>query len=245
MKVDNSEGPALVFIQAGCFSKGSLETEVGHNGGEELHRVCIEKDFALGQYEVTFAEYDRFCEATNREKPSDKGWGRDQRPVINVSWQDAVAYAEWLTQQTGQTYRLPTEVEWEYAARAGTATPFWTGSCVTTDQANYDGTYGYGELDCGAKTGVYRGKTLPVGSFASNLWKIYDTMGNVWEWTCSPIRGYDGGERSCVSNSYAYPVAFRGGSWFTKPAEVRSANRSYQIPAYHDNYLGFRLARSL
>jgi formylglycine-generating enzyme required for sulfatase activity len=100
--------------------------------------------------------------------------------VINVSWDDARAYADWLSDQTGQRYRLPTEAEWEYAARAGTTTPFWTGDCIHTDQANYDGNYDYN--GCGAKTGVHRGQTVPAGSLPANAFGLHEIAGNVWEW---------------------------------------------------------------
>ena len=126
----------------------------------------LEPAFAIGRTEVTFAQYDRFAAATGREKPDDAGWGRGERPVINVSWHDAVAYTEWLSAQTGHPYRLPGEAGWEYAARAGTTGPFWTGDCIHTDQANYDGNYDY--AGCGARTGVYRARTVPAGSLPPN-----------------------------------------------------------------------------
>jgi len=201
--------------------------------------------FAMGQYEVTFEEYDRFCAATGREKPDDNGWGRGQRPVINVDRNDAMAYADWLSKQTGKHYRLPTEAEWEYAARAGTTTPFWTGRCVTTDQANYNGNDGYSSPDCGAKTGVYRQKTQPVGSFQPNPWGLYDTMGNVLEWTCSAYdQDYGGAEQRCAKKDTTTSL-LRGGAWFTQPAWVRSADRHMFMAASLFFDLGFRLARSL
>ena len=114
--------PEMIAIKGGCFQMGSSQAEVDRYTDEKQHEVCNIQDFAIGKYEITFAEYDVFAEATGREKPDDGGWGRGRRPVINISWHDAIAYAEWLSQKTGKTYRLPTEAEWEYAARAGTTT---------------------------------------------------------------------------------------------------------------------------
>ncbi|VFM94999.1 MAG: PEGA domain-containing protein [Candidatus Kentron sp. G] len=164
---DGSSGPEMVSIPGGCFQMGSPTSEKKRDGDERQHRVCVE-GFALGKYEVTFAEYDRFARATGRNLPSDSGWGRGRRPVIRVSWHDATAYAEWLSRETGKQYRLPTEAEWEYAARAGTTTAFSTGRCIHTNQANYNGNVDY--AGCGAKTGVDRGKTVPVGSLPANPW---------------------------------------------------------------------------
>jgi len=182
---DGSLGPKMVVIPAGAFMMGSPEGEPKRDSDEgPQHRVRILKSFALGVTEVTFAEYDRFVlatGATGRKLPSDRGWGRGQRPVINVSWQDATEYAAWLAKQTGEAYRLPTESEWEYAARAGTTTPFSTGGCIHTDQANYDGNYDY--AGCGAKTGVCRRKTVPAGSLPANPWGLHEMHGNVREWT--------------------------------------------------------------
>ncbi|MDS4032393.1 MAG: SUMF1/EgtB/PvdO family nonheme iron enzyme [Candidatus Contendobacter sp.] len=241
---DGTRGPAMVVIPAGDFQMGSPPNEPQRDSNERQHRVRV-ASFAMGQYEVTFEEYDRFCAATGREKPSDEGWGRGRRPVINVDWNKAVTYTEWLSKQTGKQYRLPTEAEWEYAARAGTTTPFWAGRCVHTDQANYLG-YGYGSPDCGAKTGVDRQKTLPVGSFKPNPWGLYDTMGNVWEWTCSAFgEEYDGAEAKCHKKDIIGPLALRGGAWTDAPAGVRSAARYGADPAARASLLGFRLARSL
>ncbi len=151
----------------------------GYNDEKPVHEVVISKTFALGRYEVTFAEYDRFCQATGREKPTDQGWGRGKRPVINVSWNDAKAYAKWLSEQTDKKYRLPTESEWEYGARSGSETKYWWG-----DQANHD-CANYGKDKCCdvlAKSKDRWEYTSPVGSFKANRLGLHDTAGNVFEW---------------------------------------------------------------
>ena len=158
---DGSEGPAMIVIPAGEFWMGSPENEEGRNRDERRHRVKIERPFAIGQYAVTFNEYDRFCAATGQQKPDDRGWSRGDRPVINASWYDALDYTKWLSVQTGQAYRLPTEAEWEYAVRAGTETAFWWGNIITTDQANYDGNCTYRS----GQKGMYREKTVLVDQF--------------------------------------------------------------------------------
>ena len=235
-----SHGPEMVSIRGGCFQMGSPGSEKGRDDDERRHRVCVE-GFALGKTEVTFAEYDRFARATGRELPSDRGWGRGKRPVIYVSWHDATAYAEWLSGQTGKQYRLPTEAEWEYAARAGTTTPFSTGECISTSQANYDGNYDY--ANCVAK-GVYREKTVPAGSLPANPWGLHEIHGNVWEWTCSLYKAnYDGSEKRCTSKGSDGSRALRGGSWDYKPWWLRSAFRDRNFPDAAINYIGFRLAR--
>jgi formylglycine-generating enzyme required for sulfatase activity/tRNA A-37 threonylcarbamoyl transferase component Bud32 len=227
-------GPVMVVIPGGRFQMGSPETEPEREDDEQQHEVEVAA-FAISKYEVTFEEYDRFAEATKREKPSDKRWGRGRRPIINVTWNDAVAYAEWLSQQTGKSYRLPTEAEWEYAARAGTTTPFYFGETISTDQANYK-----------VRKGVYRGKTVEVGQFPANAWGLHDMHGNVWEWTCSVYNeNYDGGEQRCVEPNTSGLRALRGGSWGNSPGGVRAAFRGWSRPDERLDYWGFRLARAL
>ncbi|MDS4068701.1 MAG: SUMF1/EgtB/PvdO family nonheme iron enzyme [Candidatus Competibacter sp.] len=232
---DGSEGPAMVVIPAGEFDMGSPKNEVGRDSDERQHPVSVTA-FAIGQYEVTFEEYDRFCAATNREKPKDIwGWGRGRRPVINVNWHDAVAYTQWLSKQTGQKYQLPTEAEWEYAARAGTTTAYWWGKDVGRNRAN-----------CGGCNDRWD-NTAPVGSFDPNPWKLYDTAGNVWEWTCSAYgKDYGDAEQRCATSNTSGPVAVRGGGWDgLYPVWLRSAYRLGGDPPARFHNHGFRLARSL
>ncbi len=239
---DGSDGPAMIAIPAGGFWMGSPENQVGRSDDECRHRVLIAQPFAIGQYTVIFDEYDRFCTAIARQKPEDRSWGRGNRPVINVNWYDAVEYAEWLSARTGQAYRLPTEAEWEYAARAGTETAFWWGDSITTDQANYDG-------NCAYRSGrkeMYREKTVSVDQFQPNPWGLYQVHGNVWEWTASCYdRNYDGTEMRFAGKNKSGTRVLRGGSWGYGPTAVRSATRYRAPPALGNNDRGFRIARSL
>ncbi len=193
---------------------------------KSVHEVSVES-FAMGRYPVTFAEYDYFCEATNRKKPYDRGWGRDNRPVICVSWYDAVAYTEWLSEETGQQYRLPTEAEWEYAARAGTETDYWWGNDIDKTKANYNRNLGH---------------TSPVGDYDANPFGLYDTSGNVWEWTCSEYEEkYNGKEKQCVIKNNNKNGVLRGGSWGNDPRFVRPAYRNRHTPDFRNDFNGFRV----
>ncbi|KAA6182485.1 SUMF1/EgtB/PvdO family nonheme iron enzyme [Thiohalocapsa marina] len=229
--------PELVAIEGGCFQMGSPASEAERDDDERQHRVCVE-DFAIGRYEVTQAQW----EAVMGSNPSGFA-GCANCPVEQVSWNDVQDYLDKLNARTGNRYRLPTEAEWEYAARAGTTTPFWSGGCINTEQANYNGEYDYD--DCGAKTGVYRQKkTLPVGSLQANPWGLYDVAGNVYEWTCSVYdSGYGGAEQRCARKNDAGSRALRGGSWDDKPLRVRSANRNRTTAVTRDDSIGFRLAQ--
>lgn len=230
--------PSMVPVKGGCFQMGSPESESGRYDNERLHRVCVE-DFSIGAFEVTFEEYDAFARATGRKTPGGAGKDRGRLPAINLSWHDAVAYTAWLSGLTGKRFRLPTEAEWEYAARAGKSATFSSGRCIDTDAANYNGREGY--ADCGVKGAVARERPLTVGSLEPNAWGLYDLHGNVWEWTCSGYdEGYRGGERRCAGNDADYRVV-RGGSWFNGPRFLRSAKRSMDRADRRDRDLGFRL----
>jgi formylglycine-generating enzyme required for sulfatase activity len=173
----------MVIIPPGRFLMGSPAEAERAQDKDPQHPVTIARALAIGRFAVTFEEYDRFCAKTGRAKPGDSGWGRGQRPVINVSWDDATAYCAWLSQQTGHAYRLPSEAEWEYAARAGTTSAFWWGNQIDPSLANYDGNYTYAN---GPK-GEYRERTLPVESFQPNPFGLYQVHGNVWEWCYSRL----------------------------------------------------------
>ncbi len=179
--------PEMVEILAGEFWMGSGDDDEEASDGEKpRHKVTIVKPFAIGKYEVTFDEYDQFAHATGRALPSDQGWGRGRRPVINVSWEDAVAYAKWLSEMTDKPYRLPTEAEWEYAARAGSEKPrFWGDdpkqACQyanVADQSYSQAGYGGETFDCDDGQPV----TAEVGLFKANDFGLYDMLGNVLEW---------------------------------------------------------------
>jgi len=231
---DGTEGPAMVVIPAGEFWMGAPEHEAGRYRDEIRQQVQVAR-FAMGRFEVTFAEYDRFIEATGREKPEDAGWGRGRQPAIHVSWHDATAYAAWLSAQTGEVYRLPTEAEWEYAARAGSDSAYWWGDGIGVNRANCHG--------CGSPHDNTR--AAPVGSFEPNAFGLYDTVGNVWEWTCSAYDAdYEGLEQRCRERGHGNRV-FRGGAWADGPRWVRVAHRHRDSPTGYSNSRGFRLARSL
>ncbi|MGF1614847.1 MAG: bifunctional serine/threonine-protein kinase/formylglycine-generating enzyme family protein [Gammaproteobacteria bacterium] len=248
-----AKGPKMVVIPAGSFIMGSPEHEEGRKFDEgPQHRVTISKPFAIGRYEVTFDEYDHFTRETGREQPSDKGMGRGRRPVIDVYWYDAAAYAKWLAEQTGEKYRLPSEAEWEYAARAGTATRFWWDDDVGRNRANCDG--------CGSRWDAKA--TAPVGSFAPNPFGIYDTAGNVSEWTQDcykmnyegvPTDGSAWLPEKCVTDpelASRFLTSFqshvvRGGSWQEPSRRVRSAARALQVSGAPKKDVGFRIARDL
>jgi formylglycine-generating enzyme required for sulfatase activity len=238
--------PEMVVVPAGSFTMGSPTNEAGRVDGEAQVRVSIAAPFAAGKYSVTFNEWDA-CVADggcNGYKPADQGWGRGKHPVINVNWDDAKAYASWLSRKTGKTYRLLSDAEREYVTRASTTTPFWWGASITPKQANYDGNYTYG----GGAKGEYRQRTVPVDSFEPNPWGLYLVHGNVWEWTedCwnDSNNGNPGDGRARTTGTCTQRV-LRGGSWLDDPQFLRSANRFGYSTDDRDYYYCFRLARTL
>ena len=225
----------LVSIPNGSFLMGSPSHEIGRADNEIEHIVNLSA-FKMSKYEITFEQYDSFCNATNRFKPSDEGWGRGNRPVINISWYDAVAFSEWMG------CRLPTEAEWEYACRAKTKTPFNTGNNLTTAQANYDGNNPYDNFPLGE----YRKMTMPVGSFAPNIFGLYDMHGNVCEWCSDWYGDYSSGVQTNPKGpAFGRFRISRGGNWFYYAEFCRSSCRyGHDIPDFCDKGTGFRIVIS-
>ena len=233
------ECPELVVVPAGSFTMGAAEGEENRHASEgPAHGVVIAKPFAIGRYEVTFAQWDAcLADGGCRSRPNDRGWGRGNRPVIYVSWKDTVEYVDWLSRRTGKHYRLPSEAEWEYAARAGTRTPYWWGETVGEDLANC--------LDCGASA---VDRTTPVGSHLPNPFGLYDVHGNVWEWV-----------RDCWAESYAGAPTdgsamvlpdcnmhvVRGGAWGLSRNELRVTRRIGDRADLRSGRRGFRVVRDL
>lgn len=234
------DGPEMVVIPTGRFRMGDTQ---GKHGKDELpvHEMRIKRPFAASRYEITFEQYDEIAKATGRKLPENEGWGRGRQPVIRVSWNDAVVYADWLSGQTAKRYRLPSEAEWEYAARGGTETVYWWGNEMKQGLANCIG--------CGSP---WDGKKpAPVGSFKPNPFGLYDTSGNVSEWTqdCrhenykgAPSDGSaweekDGGD--CAVRG------IRGGMWLWAQDHVCSSSRRWNRPTFSGRALGFRLVREI
>jgi formylglycine-generating enzyme required for sulfatase activity len=226
---------------------GSPDSEKGHNPDEgPQHMVTFSSPFAVGRFAVTFEEWD-VCVAEggcNGYMPPDQGWGRGRRPVTNVSWVDAKAYVVWVSLKTGRRYRLLTEAEREYVTRAGTSSSFWWGSSISTNQANYDGEFAYGD----STPGAFRGKTVAVDSFLPNPWGVYQVHGNLYDWVedCyhNNYRGAPSDPTAWLSNDCDAHVA-RGGSWLDDPRSLRSAYRLHLSPDMRFRNLGFRVERAL
>ena len=242
--------PEMVVVPPGSFTMGSPADEAGRAPDEGPQRtVAFAQAFAIGRYEITFDQWAA-CVAGGGcagYLPDDQGWGMGSRPVINVTWDDARGFVAWLSRQTGLYYRLPSEAEWEYAARGGTKTPFWTGPTTSADLVNYDGDYVY----AAGQAGPYRGRSVPVDApgFPANPFGLFHVHGNVLEWV-----------QDCYAGSYAgAPVdghvpadrgdcearILRGGSWVDDPRDLRAANRTPSEPDDRYNFAGFRVARMI
>jgi formylglycine-generating enzyme required for sulfatase activity len=261
------QGPEMLVIPSGRFLMGSPEGEPERYDDEgPQHAVTLTKPFALARFAVSVGEFSGFVEAVDYRTEAEKDGGayvwdgsefqRDERinwrtpgfeqadkhPVTCVSWNDALAYCRWLSEQTGEEYQLPSEAQWEYACRAGTTTPFWWGYTLTPQRANYDGNYPYNN---GPK-GEYRQKTLPVDELEPNPWGLYQMHGNVWEWVQDWYASYS--KEPQEDPIYAQGGSgrvFRGGSWGGRAGGLRAAYRRWGEPGGRSAYLGFRPARTL
>ena len=232
--------PEMVVIPAGRFRMGCV---TGQNCGDDefpVHDVTIPEVFAVSKYEVTFSQWDACVlgGGCGGYRPGDEGWGRGNRPAINVSWEDAQAYVSWLSTQTGEEYRLLSEAEWEYVGRAGSPAPYSWGDEIGSNRANCAG--------CGSQWDDRQ--TAPVGSFSPNAFGVHDMHGNVWEWV-----------EDCWNESYVGAPSdgsarrsgdcsrrvLRGGSWSLDPRNLRSATRTWGSAGVRYDFSGFRVARTL
>ena len=242
--------PEMALIPPGTFLMGSDASEKdGKDNEQPRHAVEIAYPFAVGVHEVTLAEWeacvnDGGCSSVPLERHGESDGGK--RPVTHVTWHEANAYTEWLSGRTGMDYRLPSESEWEYVARANTTTPYSSGVAITSKQANFDGRYDW-RVGSALTPDVYMGRTLEAGLLEANAFGLHDIHGNASEWTLdcyvSHYRGApeDGRPRdteSCVRR------VVRGGSWKDKPWDIRSARRTADVPDGGSSQTGFRVMRT-
>lgn len=252
----------MALVKGAPFQMGDVMGDK-EESNETVHSVTL-SDFLIGKTEVTFEEYDAFCTATGRAKPGDEGWGRGKRPVINVSWEDAIAYCNWRSKQEGlkeaysisgsnvtanwqaNGYRLPTEAEWEYAARqGGQKVRFGNGkNTIDPKEIIFDASAGYKKTYSVA--GEYRQKTVAVGSLNSpNALGLHDMSGNVWEWCWDWYGTYPSSAQTNPKGpSAGSDRVLRGGSWSYSPQFCRVAYRGRSTPGFRDYNVGFRLART-
>ena len=234
---DCEECPEMVVVPEGSFMMGSTS---GSDAERPVHEVTIARPFAVGVYEVMFAEWDACVSdgGCGGYRPDDAGWGHGRRPVIHVSWENAKAYVRWLSRKTGEAYRLLSESEWEYVARAGTTTRYWWGNEIGRSRANCG--------RCGSRWDAER--TAPVGSFSPNAFGLQDVHGNVWEWVEDCWNdSYNGApsDGSAWTSGECDVRVLRGGSWDLRPGYLRSAYRIRSTTGSRGNSLGFRVARTL
>jgi formylglycine-generating enzyme required for sulfatase activity len=230
--IEQNTGMTFTLIEGGTYVMGDISGEDTYS--LPAHKVTLQ-DFFLGKHEVTFAQYDFFCEQTNRSKPDDNNWGRGNLPVINVSWYDAKAFAEWLSNLTGKEFRLPAESEWEYAARGGTKSPYWWGDKENLNLANC--------RNCNSSKKA--SSTITVGSYVPNPYGLFDMTGNVYEWIMDTKHfDYSGAPQNgspWQTGGDKTRRVTRGGSWKHTIFETKSFARCWEDPEEHDIYTGFRL----
>ena len=247
--LDPSTGMELVLVKGGCFDMGDSVGD-GDSNERPVHQACV-ADFYLGKYEVTNEQFKKFKPRHDSGTSEETSLGADKQPAVNVSWEDAVAYAGWLSKQSGQTYRLPTEAEWEYAARSGSSQSRFWGN-------NPDEACKYANVaDMTAKklhpkwTTFFCDDTFavsaPVGSFTANGYGLHDMLGNVWEW-CEDVYNSEAYTKLPKDNPVyggagEYRV-MRGGGWSNGPLGIRSSHRVGLSPNFGHHALGFRLVKT-
>ncbi|WGZ93035.1 MAG: formylglycine-generating enzyme family protein [Candidatus Thiothrix putei] len=246
-------GPELAVIPTGRFEMGSEPSELGHQRDEApRHLTMIRKPFAIGIYPITGEEFRLFRQETEWFLRPELIWHEGRYPAINIRMEDVKLFLAWLSMQTGQTYRLPTEAEWEYAARAGTTTPFHHGEDVSCREVHFNPFFPYREQPEKRSWFIPRcfpsPKASEVGLQAPNAWGLHDMHGNVWEftqdhWTSSHLNANRDGSSSVAANPYWYVT--KGGSWFDPAARARSAARKKRYMDEMDTNLGFRVVREL
>ena len=229
------QGPEMVVVPAGSFSMGCVSGLDCYDDEKPVREVTISQPFAVSKYEITFEDYDRFSAP---DAVDDEGWGRGRLPVMKVSWNDASDYVAWLSVQTGESYRLLSEAEWEYVARAGSATKYSWGNSIGSNRANCYG--------CGSQWDYEQ--TAPAGSFQPNAFGLYDVHGNVYEWVEDCWNGsYEGApaDGSAWTSGDCERRVVRGGAWDDFPDDLRIALRVGTPADRSDGYYGFRVARTL
>lgn len=238
--------PPMVMLPAGSFLMGSPASEEGRSDNEGPQQKVQVAAFAVARHETSFAEWDA-CVADggcDGYRPGDRGWGRGDLPVMDVTWHNAQAYAAWLSRKTGKKYRLLSEAEWEYAARAGASTQYSWGAVASRDFANYGQDLCCGGHVAGRDTWLY---TAPVDSVPANAFGLHSMLGNVWEWVedcweeSHAGRPADGAARTTGDCNRKI---MRGGSWSSLPVRIRAAYRDAYPPDDRDSIIGFRVARS-
>lgn len=248
---DCADTPDLIRLQGGTFTMG--ETGAFGTLYERPLRDVTVGEFSIGKYEVTFDQWDACFQAGGcLRQPEDNGWGRGNRPVINVSWVDAQQYVAWLSEKTGHKYRLPSEAEWEYAARAGTTGRYFWGdgaewACRTANVFDLTGFEQFPHWHWRATCDDSFATTAPVGSFEPNAWGLHDTSGNVWEWVqdCwhSDYTGAPSDGSAWVQGGQCNKRVNRGGGWGNHPRSMRSASRDADSAEGFSNAMGFRVVR--
>lgn len=254
LRSDGSSGPEMAVVPPGWFEMGSHSSEAGHEPCEApQHYVQITRAFAMGRHTITAEEWERFRTATGWSQVRELIWPKGREPVVNIRMADVLLFIQWLNEETGQHYRLPTEAEWEYAARAGTDTPFHYGDNASCREVLFSPLFPYPEKT--KKRRSFFPQCAPmmwameVGTKPANLWGLHDMHGNVWEMTASP---WQPNHLQTPRDGHSLPprgnnkrIVVKGGSWFDPATAARSAARRPRLRDELDVNLGFRVAREV